>query len=52
MVMHGVDAGNAVNSNTIEKLYKAEHIFAEEYKTLKRFNEWLYGYNTRLESRR
>lgn len=52
MVMHGITVGNTANINTIEKLYKDEHIFAEEYKTLKQFNEWLYGYNTQLESRR
>ena len=52
IVMHGVAAGNPVNNNTVEKLYKDGHIFAEEYKTLKQFNKWLYSYNTRLESRR
>ena len=51
IVMHGVAAGNTANINTIEKLYKDELIFAEEYKTLKQFNKWLYGYNTHLESR-
>lgn len=51
IVMHGVAAGNTANINTIEKLYAEKHIFAEEYKALKQFNKWLYGYNTRLESR-
>lgn len=52
IVMHGVATGNTANINTIEKLYAEGHIFTEEYKTLKQFNEWLYGYETRLESRR
>ena len=52
IVMQGIAAGNTANINTIEKLYKDEHIFAEEYKVLKQFNKWLYSYNTRLESRR
>ena len=51
IVMQGVAADNTANINTIEKLYKDELIFAEEYKTLKQFNKWLYGYNTHLESR-
>ena len=51
IVMHGVVAGNTANINTIEKLYKDELIFAEEYKTLKQFNKWLYSYNTRSEIR-
>ena len=51
MVMQGVTAGNTANINTIEKLYKDELIFAEEYNVLKQFNKWLYSYNTRSESR-
>lgn len=51
IVMQGVAVGYAANSNTIEKLYTEGHIVADEYKTLKQFNEWLYSYNTRLESR-